>query len=216
MDPYPTMNFNRQERDVKMYKRIVVIFAIFALFTIVGCGKPPEQEIQSANTSFEAARTAEVEDYAPDAFQVAMDTLSAANAAKQEADGKFALFRSYGKAKELYVRAEALAKEAETAAAAEKERVKQEVAIFLTQAKDALDSASAALSKAPRGKGTKADIELIRSDLDAATAAYGEAQADFDAGKYKAAKIKLEGVIQKAGSVKEEIAQAIAKKSGKK
>jgi len=198
-----------------MFKRIAVVFVVFALLAFVSCAKAPEQEIQKANSSMETARTAEAEEYAPDAFQVAMDTLSAANAAKTEADGKFALFRSYGKAKELFVRAEGLANEAATAAQTEKERVRAEVTELITQAQTVLDSANAALKKAPKGKGSKADIELIKNDLAAAQTGFDEGKADFDAGKYKAAKAKIEAAMQKAQAVTEEIAQAAAKKTGK-
>jgi hypothetical protein len=198
-----------------MFKRIAVVFVVFALLALVSCAKAPEQEIQKANSAIEAARTTEAEEYAPDAFQVAMDTLNAANAAKTEADGKFALFRSYGKAKELFVRAEGLANEAVTVAQTEKERVKAEVTELITQAQTVLDSANAALKKAPKGKGSKADIELIKNDLAAAQAGFDEGQADFNGGKYKVAKAKIEAAMQKAQAVIEEIAQAAAKKTGK-
>jgi hypothetical protein len=198
-----------------MYKKIAVVLALFALLVFIGCAKPPEQEIQKANTSIEAARAAEAEEYVPESFQVAMDTLNAANAAKQEADGKFALFRSYSKAKALYVSADALAAKAVQDAAAEKERVKQEVAGLLTQAKAVLDSANAALAKAPKGKGSKADIELIKNDLAAAQASFDDANNDFNAGKYKVAKAKVEAAMQKSQAVIDEIAAAKAKKMGK-
>ncbi len=198
-----------------MYKRIAVVFALFALLVFIGCAKPPDQEIQKANSSIEAARAAEAEEYVPESFQVAMDTLNAANASKQEADGKFALFRSYSKAKALYVSADALASKASQDAAAEKERVKQEVTGLLTQAKAVLDSANAALAKAPKGKGSKADIELIKNDLAAAQASFDDANNDFNAGKYKIAKAKVEAAMQKAQAVIDEIAAAKAKKMGK-
>ncbi len=198
-----------------MYKRIAVVFALFALLVFIGCAKPPEQEIQKANSSIEAARAAEAEEYVPESFQVAMDTLNAANASKQEADGKFALFRSYSKAKALYVSADALASKASQDAAAEKEWVKQEVTGLLTQAKAVLDSANAALAKAPKGKGSKADIELIKNDLAAAQASFDDANNDFNAGKYKIAKAKVEAAMQKAQAVIDEIAAAKAKKMGK-
>lgn len=198
-----------------MYKKIAVVLALFALLVFIGCAKPPEQEIQKANTSIDAARAAEAEEYVPESFQVAMDTLNAANAAKQEADGKFALFRSYSKAKALYVSADVLAAKAVEDAAAEKERVKQEVAGLLTQAKAVLDSATAALAKAPKGKGSKADIELIKNDLAAAQASFDDANNDFNAGKYKVAKAKVEAAMQKSQAVIDEIAAAKAKKMGK-
>jgi hypothetical protein len=198
-----------------MLKRVVLSVVVFALLIFVSCGKAPEQEMQMANTASDAAKAAEAEQYAPDVYQMATDTLNAAMAAKQEADSKFALFRSYGKSKELFMRAEALAQEAQSEAQTRKEQVKQEVADLITKAKEALDAASAALSKAPRGKGSKADIELIKNDLNAANVAYEEAKMDLDAGKYAVAKTKLEAVIRKAQSISDEIAKAVAKKSGR-
>jgi colicin import membrane protein len=198
-----------------MLKRIVVALVIFALLSLAGCSKAPDEEMQKANSAIEVAKTAEAEEYAPDAFQTAMDTLNAAMAAKQQAASKFALVRSYGKSKELFDRAEALAKEAEAAAQTEKERVKVQATELMAQAKAVLDSAQAALSKAPKGKGSKADIELMKNDLAAAAAAHQQAMADLDAGKYAAAKAKLEAAIQSARRVSEEIQKAVTKKMGR-
>jgi hypothetical protein len=198
-----------------MFRYVAAAVMVSILLLMVGCSKAPEQEIQIANTAMDMAKSAEAETYASDAYRMAMDTLNAAEAAKQAADSKFSLFRSYGKAKELYTRAEVLAKEAQAVAESEKELVKVEAADMLTKAKQALDDATAALNKAPRGKGSKADIELIKNDLNAASAKYDEAQMDFDAGKYAAARTKLEAVMQKAQSLSEEIAKATAKKTGK-
>jgi hypothetical protein len=202
-------------RSSTMLKYAVLFMSVCALLAITGCGKAPEQEMQSAGAAFDQADQTETEAYASDAYRMAMDTLNAAKAAKEEADSKFALFRSYGKSKELYVRAEALAKEAQVTAEAEKERVKQEVSAMVIDVKAALDATADALSKAPRGKGSKADIELIKNDLNAANVAYEEAKIDFEAGRYMAAKTKLQAVKNKAQSISDEIAKAAAKKAGK-
>lgn len=182
------------------------------LMVVVGCSKPPEQEMSAATQALDAAKMAEAQDYALESYRVAQDTLNSAMALKREADGKFVLFRSYGKSKEMFVRAQGLANEAATKAAAEKERVRIEVTDMMTQAKALLDSADAALKKAPRGKGSKADIELIKTDLAAAVMQYDEAMADFNNGKYKAAKAKLEAMMAKANSVIAEIDKARGKK----
>jgi hypothetical protein len=206
--------FQPAERKEKMLRYAAAVM-VCALLLMVGCAKAPEQEIQIANTAMDMAKSAEAEAYATDAYRMAMDTLNAAEAAKQAADAKFSLFRSYGKSKELYARAEVLAKEAQAIAESEKELVKVEAADMLTQAKQALDDVTAALAKAPRGKGSKADIELIKNDLTAASVKYDEAKMDFDAGKYAAARTKLEAVMQKAQSLSEEIAKAASKKTGR-
>lgn len=193
----------------------MLVLSAFVLLALSGCGKAPEEEIQKANVAFDAAKAAEAEQYAPQSYRAALDTLNAAMAAKQEQDSKFALFRGYGKAKALYIETEAMANKAASDAQAEKERVKALVADMLVQAKAALDSASAALAKAPRGKGSKADIELMKSDLAAAQAGYDDAQRSFDAGKYLAAKPKLEVVMDKARKICSDVAAASGKKMGK-
>jgi hypothetical protein len=191
-----------------MRRTLVAVLAALTLLLVVGCSKPPEQEITAATQAFDSAKMAEAPDYAPEAYRVASDSLNAAMALKKEADGKFVLFRSYSKSKAMFVRAQALANEASTKAAAEKEKVRLEVTDMLTQAKALLDSANVALKKAPRGKGSKADIELIKTDLAAATTAFDDANADFTAGKYKTAKAKLEAMMQKCRMVMEEIDKA--------
>ena len=199
-----------------MFKRVsLALAALFILALIAGCSKAPEAEMQAANQAIEAARTAEAEAYAPAAWRTAQDTLQAANAAKTEQDGKFALFRSYGKSKDMFVAAQQLANAASAAAETEKEKVKQEVIGLLSQAKAGIDAATAALAKAPKGKDTKAELELIKADLDGLTPAYADAEADFNAGKYLTARTKVQGVIQKAQSIVDEIAAAAAKKAGK-
>jgi len=199
-----------------MFKRVsLALAALFLLALIAGCSKAPEAEMQAANQAIEAARTAEAEAYAPAAWRTAQDTLQAANAAKTEQDGKFALFRSYGKSKEMFVAAQTLANAASAAAETEKEKVKNEVIGLLSQAKAGIDAATAALAKAPKGKDTKAELELIKADLDGLTPAYADAEADFNGGKYLSARTKIQGVIAKAQSITDEIAAAAAKKAGK-
>lgn len=200
-----------------MTKRVLSVLAILAMMLLVvaGCSKPPEAEMQAAQVAIDAARTAEAEQYAGASWRAAQDALNAANAAKQEQDSKFALFRSYGASKEMFVSAASLAGKASTDAAAEKERMRIEVEGLLAQGQTAFDAASAALAKAPVGKGNKADIELIKNDLMGVSAAFDDAKADFAAGKYISAKSKVEGVMGSAQRITAEIASAAAKKAGR-
>lgn len=199
-----------------MFKRVSLAVMALMLLALIGCSKAPEAEMQAAKTAMDAAKAAEAEQYAPDAYRIANDTMNAANAEKTTQDSKFALFRSYGKAKDMFVRAQALSQKASSDAATEKERVKQEVMGLMTQAKAAIDTATAVLAKAPRGKDTKAELELIKNDLDALTPASAQAEADFNAGKYLTAKTEYETIIQKAKGITDEIAAAAAKKAGAK
>jgi len=207
---------NLTERKDKMTKRLALVIAALALLALfVGCSKAPEAEMQKANASMEAARAAEAETYVPDSFRAAMDTLNTAMAAKQEQDSKFALFRSYGKSKAMFVKADEMFTNTASEAAAEKERVRVEVTQKLTDAKAVVDSANMALQKAPRGKGSRADLELIKGDLTNVQTALADAEADFNNGKYKVAGTKIDEVVNKARSIMTEIANAAAKKAGK-
>ena len=199
-----------------MLKRLALIFVAVALLaTIVGCSKPPEAEMQRANSSMSAAQAAEAETYVPDSFRAANDSLNAANALKTEQDSKFALFRSYGKAKDLYVKTAEMFDNVATEAAAEKERVHQQVMQMLTDAKAVIDSANAALAKAPRGKGSKADLELIKNDLATVQSQAADAEASINTGKYMVAKGQIESLVAKTHSIMDEIAAAAAKKAGR-
>ena len=197
-----------------MFKRVTLALLALMLLVVVGCSKAPEAEMTAASAAFDAARAAEAESYVADAFRMAQDTLNAAQAMKTEQDGKFALFRSYGKSKEMFVRAQALAEKATADAAAEKERVKAEVMTLMADAKAAMDAATAAVDKAPKGKDTKAEIELIKNSLAALAPAYADAEADFNAGKFLTAKSKFEGVMAQAKSIQDEVAAAAARKAG--
>lgn len=195
-----------------MVKRGSLALAIIALLLVVGCSKPPEVEMQNASTAMQTARSAEAEAYAPESFRMAMDTLNAATAAKEEQDGKFALFRSYGKSKEMFLAAQRLMDKAKADGDAEKERVKNEVMNMMGMVQAVVDSATVALDKAPVGKGNKADIELIRADLNQVATSFAEAKADFDAGKFLQSKAKFDAVANKARSIIAEIEAAKAKK----
>jgi hypothetical protein len=194
---------------------IAIIISAFVLLGLSSCSKPPVMEMQNAQQAVNAAKAAQAEQYAPQAYRAAMDSLNAAMAAKQQQDSKFALVRSYGKTKEMLVRAEAAAKQAETQAVAQKEQVKNETAQLLQQAKAQIDAATTALSKAPRGKGSKVDLAMMQNDLNSASAGLADAQNDFDAGNYLAAKAKVTAVIDRVQKVNQELNAAMAKKIGK-
>jgi hypothetical protein len=198
-----------------MVKRVSIVLGVLVMLFIVGCSKPPEAEMSAATTAMDAAKAAEADQYAPDAYRMAQDTLQAAQEAKVEQDGKFALFRKYGKSKEMFVSAKSLADKAAADAAAETERVRQEVMAMMTDVQAALDQADQALKKAPRGKGSAPDIELMKNDLLNATNVFTEAKADFDAGKFLVARTKLEAAKNQAMKVVADVEAAKAKKAGK-
>jgi hypothetical protein len=197
-------------------KRTLLAVIALGLLAIAGCSKPPEQEMAAAKASVDAARAAEAEQYVPQSFRMVSDSLNAAMAMKTEQDSKFALFRSYGKSKDAFVRAEALGNKVVEEAKTEKEKVHQEVMGMMGNVKAMIDSANTALEKAPKGKDNKADLELIKNDLMGLSTSYTEAETDFNGGKYLTARSKFQSVMQRAQQIMGEIEAAAAKKGGMK
>lgn len=193
-------------------RHLLTALLALAVLTVVGCGSPPEAEMAAAQQALNSARAAEAEQYAPDAFRMLSDSLNAAMALKEEQDSKFALFRGYGDAKSSFERIPALAQEVVTVAATEKQKVREEVEASLANVKGMLDQAVTALEKAPRGKDTRAELELIKSELASLQAALSAAESDYQQGKYLVAKSKLASVGANVQKVTDEIAQASKKR----
>lgn len=195
-----------------MLKNMTLGVAIVAMFAFAGCSQPPDAEMASAQTALQAAQTAEAADYAPEAFKMLQDSLNAVMAMKTLEDEKFALFRSYSGVKDGFVGAEALAKNVASQAAQAKEAMMNEVTTMMATVQAQLDTTAAMVAKAPVGKGNKAEIELIKTDLASVQASMADAAADFQNGKYKAAKAKLEAVMSNATRITGEITNAMMMK----
>lgn len=88
----------------------LLVISAALLLSLGGCSKSPTTEMQAADQAMASARASEADKYASAEFQVALDTLTAAAAARSEQDGKFALFRSYERSRELYTKVPDLAK----------------------------------------------------------------------------------------------------------
>ncbi len=199
-----------------MKKTLIAVLWIAPLLFLAGCAEPPKAEADAANAALTAAKTAEADQYASQAFGAARDTLNAALAAVKEQDGKFALFRKYDAAKAQLAKATEMANQAASAAVAEKERIKTELTTLQETLMASLATADSMLAKAPVGKGNKADIELIKSDLSAARAAFDSAVQEFNAGKYLPARSKFQTVQQRVANITAEITKASDMAKGKK
>ncbi len=191
-------------------RSILTTFAVSSL-TLTACSKVPEQEQLRATAALDSARTLEAEQYAPDLFRAATDSLNATLAARAQQDAKFALFRSYGATRERFARAEDLAIQTAARATSEKERIKGEVSGILTAVKATLDSAYAAYARAPRGKGSQVDLAVMKATLDQAASVRTEAESDFSEGRYLVARSKLESARDQARAIMREITAARAR-----
>lgn len=175
----------------------------------VACAKEPTDALNAAKAALEAAKSAGASDYAPAALAAA-DTASAALEAELKAQAeKFSLTRSYTKAGELAVAAKAAADEAAAAAVTGKEQMKAEATTLIAGVRGSIDAAKAMLAKAPKGKGSAADLEAMNADVAGVEAALAEMDAAMSAGNFKDAKVKAEAAKATLDKVVADVQAAI-------
>jgi len=193
--------------------RVRVGFLILALglaVTVSGCGTPPAADIDAAKTAITNATVAGASDYASASLTLAQDAQAALDAELKAQEGKW--FKSFDKAKELAVAAKAAGERATADAASGKEKAKVDATEVIAEAKAALTEAEALLAKAPKGKGSAADIAAMKTDLATAATTITEAEAAFGSVKYLDAITKAQAARNAAGTVKTAVEAAKAAK----
>jgi len=167
--------------------------------TLVACATPPTADIDAVKTAISGADAAGAAEYAADSLKAAQDAQAALDAELKAQEGKW--FKSFDKAKELATAAKAAGEKATTDAAAGKEKAKGEATAAIEAAKAALTAAQELLAKAPKGKGTAADLAAMKTDLETAATTITEAEAALGNVKYLDAKAKAEAASAAAGTV---------------
>jgi len=185
----------------------VVALGLAALLT--GCAEPPTADIDAAKQALEAARAAEADQYAGAALTQAEDAVASMDAEVKAQQDRFALFRSYDKAKELAAAAATAGQTASTEAAAGKERVKAEAEAKMAEAKTTLETVQQMLATAPRGKGTDADLAALKGDVDGLASTLTEVENAYAEGKYLDASTTAQSLLDNANRLKADIEQAI-------
>jgi hypothetical protein len=194
-----------------MMRQISVALAGGALLALAACAQPPQQAIDGANQALEKARTAGAEEYAPEAWQLAQDSLKSATTEVQAQNDKFALFRSYDQASQLLDKAVKAADAAASEAGSARDEAKKRAEVAIQEAQAAVQAAQEALTKAPKGKGTEADLMAMKGELETMTASLAKAQESFAAGKYLAVESSAHSVTEQANAIATDIAQAQSK-----
>jgi hypothetical protein len=192
----------------KLYASLLVL----AMIALVACAKPPQQQIDAAKAALDAAKQAQADVYAPDSLKAAQDKAAALDAELAAQQSKF--FKSYKVATQLTTELQQLADKAKADAVAGKEKAKADAEAAITAADASVTAAKEALSKAPRGKGSKADLAAMQGDVDAAAKSIEDAKADMTAEKYLDAKTKADGAKAQADKVSSDVQAAIEMKKG--
>lgn len=197
-----------------MRVRVGFLFVVLGLsVAMVGCGAPPTADIDAAKTAVTGASTAGAAEYAPTSLTTAQDAQAALDAELKAQEGN--TFKSYDKAKQLATAAKAAGEKAAADAAAGKEKAKADATQGIADAKTALTEAQGLLDKAPKGKGSAADIAAMKTDLATAATTITEAEAALGEAKYLDAKAKAESARNAAAAVKTAVEDAMAAKKKK-
>ncbi len=191
-----------------------LILMVTAAVLMTGCQKPPEQELAAAQQAIDAAKQAEAEKYAQTELSTVQTTLDQARAEIETQKAKW--FPNYDNAKKLLADAKTQGDQAKEAAIQGKEKAKQEATAAIADAKAAVEAAETALKSAPKGKGTKADLELMTKDLEGYKTAITEAEQMMASEDFKGATAKATGAKDNAKSVADQVQAAIDAKKGKK
>ena len=168
-----------------MRKNLVVGVMLLVVAVIaVGCAKPPQQEIDAAKAALQAASDSEAPKYAGSEWDKANQAMSAVNAELEAQQAKFALFRSYTKAKQLIADAQNAANAAKQAGIAGKEKAKNEAQAAIAAVKGAVEQATTLVAdiekcRRPKPKDFKKDWELKKGQVDGFAAPVADLDANF-------------------------------------
>jgi len=190
---------------------LVLVVAILA----VGCAKPPQQELDAMKAAMQAAEQAEAPKYAAADWDKAQQAVNAANAEVEAQNAKFALFRSYTKAKQLIADATAAANAAKEAGTAGREKAKNEAREAIDAAKAALTTAQealAALEKCKREpKDLKKYLEAQKGNLDGLANQVNGLEDAFNSEDFFGAKAQAESLKGQIDTIANELVNAKTK-----
>lgn len=195
---------------MKYRSKYLGVALVLVMVLLAACAKEPTQEVSGAQAAIAAAMANDGEKYAKDDVKKLNDDLTAARDEVQTQQKKF--FKNYDKAKEILAKVKADAEALNAEIPARKEKVKNEAIAALDAAKTAVADAKALLEKAPRGKGTAADIEALRADVTGMEESLKEADGLMVSEDHFAVIDKATSIKDKAAAVSTQINDAIAKK----
>ncbi len=192
----------------------VLVLGVIAAFVFTGCAKQPTQAMNDAKAAIDATVQEGADVYAKDELKKLNDDNQAALDEITAQSKKF--FKKYGHAKEMLAKLKTDAEAVKALIPARKEEAQKNAMAAQDEAKKAVADAKELLEKAPKGKGTKADIEAMKADLQGLETSLMEVQTAIDGADYFGAKDKATAIKDKAMAISDQINMAIEKVKGKK
>lgn len=190
-------------------RQLLVPVALTALLA-AGCAKPPSDKIEAAEKAVRDAQQSGAGTYTAEEYAKLEGTLAALKKEAGEQDGKFALFRDYGKVEQLAASTTAEGERVKTEVARKKEEAKAGALQAQRVAQEAVDSTLKLVAKAPVGKD-RAAVEAIKNDAESLKASLTQVQQAIDKEDYPAAQTQAKAINDKSRAVSDEIQSALAK-----
>lgn len=184
------------------------VMGVVIVFLFAGCSKP-QQALDEAKAAVEAAKNEGADVYATEELKALEDSMATAMDEVETQSKKF--FKSYGDSKDMLAKVKTEAEALKASIPERKEKAKNEALAMMEEAKVAVEEAKALLEKAPRGKGTKADIDAFTADLKGLEDSLLGIQGVIDGGDYFSALDTARTIKEKAASISAEIQKAIEK-----
>ena len=187
--------------------------ALVVVFAFTSCAKQPVQLMDGAKAAIQGVVDAKGGVYAKDELAKLNGDLQAAMDEVTATSKKF--FKKFGPAKEMLTKVQADADAVKALIPARIAEAKDAAGTAVIEAKTAWEEAKALLEKAPKGKGTKADIEAMKPALAGLETATADVEAAVAAEDYFGAKDKAMVIKEKATAISEQVKAAIAKVKGR-
>ena len=190
--------------------RLAMLPVMCTLLMLTACAKPPTEQIDAAEKAVKEAQASGASTYVPDEYAKIEGTLAALKKEVSDQEGKFALFRDYGKVEQLAITAKSEAERLTTEATKKKEETKAAALQAQHVAQEAVKTTLELVAKAPIGKD-RAALESIKADVEALKASLNQVQMAIDTSDYPTAQTKAKAIDEKSHAVSQEIEAALAK-----
>lgn len=186
-----------------MKKLSLLLIGLTLASTLAACGKQPVEEINSTRAAIDAAVSEGAEKYTADDLKAVNDKLAVVMDEIKVQDGK--LFKDYDKAKQMLTALKVDADSLKAKVITVKEEQRAAAVAALGNASSSISEAEALLASAPQGKGSAADIAMMKGDLQGLQATLGEVQPLIDSGDFVAASERAAAIQEKANAISAEV-----------
>ncbi len=186
---------------IRSFLFVLLVLSLGAF--LISCGEVPQQVIDETKAALDAAKTAGADRYVPDMYNAANKSYQDAMAIVEKE--KDAMFSNYDEALPLLNAAKEAATGAMNAVADAKEKVKAEVEGMLAQIPEEVKTVKQMWKKAPRGKGTKEALEMMKQEIEAAEASVANVTATMETGDFLAARQQAQQLMSKIKQLQTEL-----------